>query len=163
MNTTSNALTDVITNSGDEPVTLAIDATNAAFALKWPVSPDAIALDPKGAFTLSSTFHPTAASSASTSFPLTVASGHVCGGVPSIAAHGLGTSGAIGIQPGSIDFGYVDCGTTSTLAVADRTVTITNTGNVPMTWQASLRRGVHSFYDLTTSNTTRRPAFMCAT
>jgi hypothetical protein len=57
---------------------------------------------------------------------------------------GTGTTGTAGVSPGSISFGnagLVDCGTQG----APKTITITNSGNGPFAWTASLISG-SSFY-----------------
>jgi hypothetical protein len=56
----------------------------------------------------------------------------------------------LGLQPSSIDFGLVSCGTTSTLPVAQRTVTLTNPGALPyQIASATLARGATSPYMVT--------------
>jgi hypothetical protein len=65
-------------------------------------------------------------------------SGATCGAsAASVALAGQGTNGVVGVQPGSIDFGLTACGARA----ADRTVTISNTGNGAVTFNAALAAG----------------------
>jgi hypothetical protein len=154
LDATSAAVSETLTNSGDEAVTLSAPTTAKSFSLAWPSSPSDLAIAASSSATLTSTFVATTPTSSLATFPFAVKSGHLCGSPPTVSVEGEGTTGALSFQPGALDFGLVDCGTTSAMAESDRTITITNSGNQTLTWQAALRRGASSFYDLATTGTT---------
>jgi hypothetical protein len=154
LGTTSMALTETVSNVGDEPITFTAPRTAKSFSLAWASSPSDLSLGASASAQLTSTYAATSTSSTTGSFPFTVKTGHLCGAPPILNVVGQGTTGALSFQPGALDFGLVDCGTTSSMTQGDRTITITNSGNQTLTWQAGLRRAPNSFYDIATTGTT---------
>jgi hypothetical protein len=98
-------------------------------------------------------FHPSNINLASTSSPLTV-TGAVCGvSATSIAMNGRGAGGVVGVSPGALDYGLVNCGTTSGAQV----ITVFNTGTASYTYTASLAGGASSPYTISPATSTVLP------
>lgn len=116
----------VLTNTGNQPVTVGFGApTSAVFTLtcggaacpaSQPVAPGA------SIPALVAHFTPTATQAYNATSAITV-TGPTCGTQPTaITFDGTGISGFASVQPGALDFGLVDCGTTA----AAKTIQIHN-------------------------------------
>ena len=129
-------------NTGNQAVTVGLGAITPAgggFVLGWTNAPAAISIPAGGTLAgLVAGFNPTAIASFSGNAAINV-TGALCGTNPaSITFTGGGTSSPVSVQPGSLDFGLVDCGTD---AIAKK-VRIVNSGAQPVpTWNASLALG----------------------
>lgn len=131
-----------LTNGGNEELTVAISQpANAAFSVTWTGAPAPAKLAPGAAMAgLVARFKPTQADVVSAKAALTI-TGAVCGAPPSgIALTGRGSKGNLGIQPGALDFGKINCGAAGT----PQTVTMTNSGNAAINFQTTLKAGASS-------------------
>lgn len=91
---------------------------------------------------LAAMFEPTSAGTASSRIAIVPGNTPMCGAVPSgIDLNGTGTVGPIAVQPGSLDFGLVDCNKQSSA----QQIQITTTG-AQLSWTASLGKGGSSPY-----------------
>ena len=140
-----------LTNNGNRPVTLNFeDPTDAQYALTWTGAPQEVVVAPGASVPgLRARFLPSTTAATTTSARIVLVSGGLCGANPSsIAMSGQGSLGVFGYQPAVIDFGNVGCGKTSTLPLAQRTVTISNTGGASFTFSATLAGGAASPYTI---------------
>jgi hypothetical protein len=95
-------------------------------------------------------FHPSTINLASTSSAISV-TGAVCGqSATTIAMNGRGAGGVVGVSPGALDYGLVNCGTTSGAQV----ITVFNTGSASYTFTASLAGGAASPYTISPATST---------
>lgn len=142
---TSSAQTFSVTNTGNVAADLSFSVGSAAFT----VTPSA-KLDPNGTKVQTVTFGPTAAQSYTDTLVTTIAPGTpICNSIPDKSnLSGSGTT-AIGVAPGNLAFGLVNCGTTA----AFKTVTISNSGGA-MTFTPTLGKGAGSYYTLADSTGT---------
>lgn len=129
-------------NTGNQAVTInfgAIAPAGGGFALGWTNKPAAVTLAPGATVpALVASFVPTSIASFSGSSTISV-TGALCGTNPdAITFTGAGTASTVSVQPGSLDFGLVDCGTT---ALPEK-VKIINSGAAEVaTWSAALTIG----------------------
>ena len=130
LNTTSTAQTVTLTNTGSAALTItsfSFTGTNPgdfAQTNTCPVSPSTLAAG--GTCSISVTFTPTAAGTRAAS--LSVAD-NAASSPQSVAVSGSATAPAVGLSPASLTFSTLPVGTTSGV----QTVTLTNTGNAPLT------------------------------
>lgn len=140
-------------NNGNDAVTVAFaPPSDPQFTLTWTGAPTPVAVAPGATVPgLVAKFKPSATSAASATAAITVRQGGVCGAsISAIPLTGEGSIGVFAYQPQLIDFGQVACNTTSTLAAAQRTVTVTNNGTKDFTIaSAKLTRGAASPYTVT--------------
>lgn len=135
-----------LTNSGDKALTVTIgQPTDKQFSLSWDGAPAVIKLEPTDSVDgLVARFAPTKAGAAASSAALAV-TGAVCGAsATSIALAGEGSAGLIAVQPGSLDFGKVDCGKTA----AAQTLKVQNSGKADFNLTAALGGGGASPYSV---------------
>lgn len=93
-------------------------------------------------------FRPTKLTQQSTTAAITV-KGPVCGAsANAVAMSGKGTGGVVGVSPGQLDFGKVNCGTKGFV----KAFTISNLGNSAFDWTATLTDG--TYFDLSLSTGT---------
>lgn len=90
-------------------------------------------------------FKPTSAGSRVETFAATSKDPLCPGWTPKL--HGRGVDGVVGVTPGSVDFGLVDCGTGGGMV---RLVSILNTSKNPINYAASLSKGQDSIFALGT-------------
>ena len=151
-------------NTGNKPLHIGFDTTTTdpQFAIVWTGAPlDATVAPGASVAGLFARFKPTSLMQTLSNAPITTATGDVLCGASNpqaIALSGTGTSGVFGYTPAAIDFGLVGCGTTSTLTSAMETITISNAGNSPFTWTATLMKGAASPYTLTTTGSPLAPS-----
>ncbi len=143
----NNAAPDIaltIKNVGNKAASVALAApANADFTASWTGAPMAGAVAPGAALDGAKlSFTPTAIKGKPSSTTLTV-TGAQCGTPPNdIVLSGEGTNGVVGVSPGKLDFGLVDCGKQGPAQSA----IILNTGNAPITFKASLALDASSPY-----------------
>ena len=108
------------------------------FAVAWTGAPATVKLAPGASIPgVAARFRPVRLSAQSTTVPLAV-KGAVCGAsATSIALSGKGTGGVVGISPGALDYGLINCGTQGAI----KSFAILNSGTAPFTWNASLLSG----------------------
>ena len=129
-------------NTGNQAVTIgfgAIAPAGGGFALNWTNKPAAVTVAPGATVpALIASFVPTSIVSFSGTSAITV-TGAMCGTNPdSITFTGAGTASTVSVQPGSLDFGLVDCGT----AALPKKIKILNSGTLQVVkWDAALTNG----------------------
>jgi hypothetical protein len=125
------AATDVpiaLKNTGNQPLTVNLtQPTDTQFTARWTGYPAAVVLQPGAVFPdLVGKFTPAQLGDSVGSAPIVVSSGALCGTSPTaITMTGAGTGSNFSVQPGSLDFGTVDCGTTA----GAKTITVKNTSS----------------------------------
>ncbi|MGD0525324.1 MAG: choice-of-anchor D domain-containing protein, partial [Polyangiaceae bacterium] len=140
---TSPALPLTLTNTGNEAASVTISApTSPLFGVTWTGTAGApVSLAPKASVPmLGATFSPTATGPASAMSALAVTGAVCAGSVTSIPMTGNGTIAVVDVTPGMLDFQSVDCGQSGT----PQTVTVSNTGTGPLTFNAALLAGTSS-------------------
>jgi hypothetical protein len=126
----------VLTNTGN--LTIKVSLTKPSddqFTLNWAEAPATVIL-PAGASVnaLVARFKPKTGTTSTTSSDVAIVEGATCGVSPSaIAMTGTGSLASVGVGPGLLDFGLVDCGSQA----AAKTFTITNAGGPTITWSSS--------------------------
>ena len=131
----------VLKNEGNQPVTVELaQPEDAQFSLTWNGAPAPITVEPGGTVPgLVAKFKPTQLAASVATVPIK-ANGTVCGASAStLTLSGKGAPSTASVQPGSLDFGMVDCGKTA----APKTVNIINTGTDPFDWRATLTGTTH--------------------
>ena len=134
-----------VKNVGNKDATVGFGTPSATdFAIAWTGSP--VGVDVKPGATVAGAvarFKPSSLMPQNTTSPITV-NGAVCGqSVAGVPMKGTGTGGVVAVSPGTLDFGLVDCGGRADFQF----VGITNTGNAPFTWMASLGNMANPAYD----------------
>jgi alpha-tubulin suppressor-like RCC1 family protein len=141
-----------LTNTGNAPITLAFtQPTNTAFTLAAPTS--VTVMPGQSVPSLAAQFNPTdeTLDTASASIQVT---GAVCGkSVATISMTGQGESGVVAVSPGQLDFGKTNCGAQA----GDQVFTLSNMGDAPFSWTASLGKGAESPFIVPTSGGTLLP------
>ncbi len=145
--TTSAAQNVTITNTGNQPVTIssiALAGTNAADFAETNTCPASLAVS--GTCAISVTFKPTAAGTRSASLSI---ADNATGSPQSVSLAGTGQvlTTTISVSPTALTFATQNTGTTS----AAQSVTITNTGNQPVTI-SSIALGGTNAADFTETN-----------
>jgi hypothetical protein len=156
MGTQAEDVALTLTNAGNAEVTVAIaQPANAAFSVAWTGAPAPAKLAPGATLAgLVARFKPSQADVATASAAITI-TGAVCGAsAAKIALTGKGSKGNLGIQPGALDFGKVNCGATA----APQTVTLTNTGNAAVNYQTALKAGAASPFTVVPATGSIAPA-----
>jgi hypothetical protein len=123
-------------NTGNQWITVGLaPPADGQFSMTWKGAPEAFPLGPGLAVEgLVARFQPSTPTASKSEAALTV-NGAVCGTSAAVLPlAGQGTNGSAGIQPGSLDFGLVDCGA----AGAAQTVTVSNAGTAAFTFSASI-------------------------
>lgn len=116
-------------NSGDRDVDVAFSIVGSPSFVAATPSP--VTVHTRGDASVTMSFRPRAAGTETGALQVTT-TGPVCSAIPSrVPLAGTATSGALGIAPGSIDFGDSPCGS----AGGDRTLTLTNYGAAPASWE----------------------------
>jgi hypothetical protein len=141
----------VLKNTGNQTITVAVGAPTPAFGFTrtWTGAPTAVAIPAGGTMPgLLAGFTPTALGNFTATAPITV-TGALCGTNPTaITFTGTGTSSPASVQPGALDFGLVDCGTTATA----KTIRISNaSATTPFNWSATVGT---SYYTVTPASGT---------
>ena len=135
-----------IKNTGNKDVSVSFAQPKLTdFGLNWTGSPAAVTVG-AGATVPGAVarFRPSKLTLQSTSASMTV-TGAVCGtSASAVTMNGKGTGGVVGISPGQLDFGKVNCGGKAGFQV----FTILNSGNSPFTWTAALGLGAASSFDI---------------
>ncbi len=120
-----------LTNSGNAAARVTLSVDNAAFSVSpsTQVSADAgTALSASASFSPTDTMHQVGALTVATMNP-------VCQPLPAaVMLSGTGQNGGVTLSPNALTFGPTNCGTTA----APRSFTLTNSGNSPLSWNASL-------------------------
>lgn len=137
-------------NTGNQPVIVGfgpILPAGGGFTLGWTGGPAAVSVAPGAVVpALVAGFNPTSKASFAGTSAINV-TGALCGTNPTaLAFTGNGTDSAASVQPGSLDFGLVDCGTSA----AGKKVKIINSGAAPFHWDAALTANV--YYTLSASS-----------
>lgn len=139
-------------NTGNKAITINLaQPADSQFGLAWTGAPGAVQLAPGADVPgLTARFRPTTTTASATSAKLSF-SGATCGAViEAIPLEGRGANGVVGVSPGSLDFGQVNCGATA----AAQTFTVSNTGNASVTWSAALRLAARSPFTLSPASGT---------
>ncbi|MEO8874295.1 MAG: choice-of-anchor D domain-containing protein, partial [Polyangiaceae bacterium] len=147
---TASALPVGLTNTGNVAMTVSFGAsTDPQFSLFSDAG--TTVLEPGESISgLTAEFQPTSAIASTSSIAITAAGAPMCGVSPdSLQLTGAGTTGPIAIQPGSLDFGLVNCGTTS----GAKPITMSTTG-AAFSWTASLGKGASSPYTINAASGT---------
>jgi hypothetical protein len=142
-------------NTGNQPVIIGfgpILPAGGGFTLGWTNSPAAVSVAPgTSVASLVASFKPTSKASFAGTSALTV-TGALCGTNPTeLTMTGNGTDSAAQVQPGSLDFGLVDCGS----APAGNKIKIINSnaaGGAPIHWDAVLTANVSYTLSATTGD-----------
>ena len=135
-----------IKNTGNKDVSVSFkQPTLTDFALNWTGSPEAVTVAAGATIPgVVARFRPSKLTLQSTTAPFTV-KGESCGSsATSVAMTGKGTGGVVGISPGQLDFGKVNCGGKAGFQV----FTILNSGNSPFDWTAAFGLGAASSFDV---------------
>jgi hypothetical protein len=147
----NNAATPIpitVQNVGNAPVTVSVaQPADPQLSLTSGGSLSNVTLPAGGSVTgLVAHFTPTSTNVTTDTAVVTTAVGSVlCGTNDAIIGFsGQGTLGSATVQPGSLDFGTVSCGTQAVAKI----VTLSNVGTAPYTWGASL--GSTNYYTLST-------------
>lgn len=135
-----------VKNEGNQPVTVELgqpetgDAEASPFTLSWAGAPAPVTVEPgKTVPGLVAKFMPTQRVSMVATAPIK-AKGPICGtSAAMLTLSGKGAPSTASVQPGSLDFGMVDCGKTA----APKTVNLLNTGTQEFTWTATLTGTEH--------------------
>jgi hypothetical protein len=136
------------TNTGNQPVSISFGAPAPAgggFSVGYAGAPAFVSVAPGATVpALVAKFLPSVVASFSSTASIDV-TGALCGTNPSeLTLTGKGNASVASVQPGALDFGLVDCGTTA----AAKTIKIINSGPSPFTWNAALAKGAASAYQL---------------
>jgi hypothetical protein len=134
-------------NVGNQAITVKLNApADPQFAVTWTSAPAAVPLAPGASVAgLLASFTPSDHGNAASEADIVVTSGATCGTNPTaLTLTGKGTLSYASVQPGALDFGAVNCGTTA----APKTVKVKNSGAAAFTWNASLLAGAQSHYAL---------------
>jgi hypothetical protein len=137
--TGATAIPIALTNTGNLPATVGFtQPSDAAFTLGWTGAPASVVVAPGGMVpNLVANFLPSAIGSVATTAGITT-SGAMCGTSPStIGMTGTGSSSLVTVQPGILDFGFVDCGKQA----AAKALTIHNTGTASISYTTALSTG----------------------
>lgn len=131
-----------LTNAGNLAATLTLaPPADPQFSLQFTGMPAAVTLAPGASVDgLQARFGAARAGPSSSSAALSVAEPTCGASVSSIPLTGQGTNGGVGLSTTDVFFGAngrVDCGARA----ADRTFTLTNTGNQAYAWTGTLARG----------------------
>jgi hypothetical protein len=144
-----------------------LSSTSQSFSVRnTGNAPSSVTLGAGGAFGLSTTsfvvpaggaqsdavsFLPTVMGAVSSTLGLTGTS--LCQALPSaLSLVGVGQKAGLSLSLQSLSFA-ANCGTSA----APQSLSVSNTGNVPITWSASLARGAGSVYDISPSSGTMNP------
>ena len=142
-----------ITNTGNGDVTVGFTPqVSGDFTFAWTGAPTAV-LVPAGASVPGALarFKPTSLAAGSATVNLTVTGAQCGASAASFGMSGQGVAGLVGVSPGTLDFGAVNCGAQ---AVA-KSITVTNTGNVAFhVTGTSLSAAIAPYYSVTTPNGT---------
>ncbi len=146
-----------IKNTGNAPALIAFaQPANTDFTVAVggsTATPKATVAPGATATGVAARFHPSTINLASTSSAITV-TGAVCGqSATTIAMNGRGAGGVVGVSPGALDYGLVNCGTTTGAQV----ITVFNTGSASYTYTASLAAGAASPYTISPATNTVLP------
>jgi hypothetical protein len=143
-----------IKNTGNAPALIAFaQPANTDFTVAVggsTVTPQATVAPGATSTGVTARFHPSTINLASTSSAITV-TGAVCGqSATTIAMNGRGAGGVVGVSPGALDYGLVNCGTTTGAQV----ITVFNTGSASYTYTASLTAGAASPFTISPATST---------
>ena len=133
----------VLKNTGNQPIIVGfgpILPAGGGFTLGWTGAPAAISIPAGGTMpALVAGFKPLSKASFVATSALVV-TGALCGTNPNaLTFTGNGTDSAALVQPGSLDFGLVDCGT----AALPKKIKILNSSATDFTWTAALMANVN--------------------
>jgi hypothetical protein len=124
-----------VTNTGNIPAMVEL-ALGMPSSQAFVVSQTTMTLAAGDSLTANVTFSPTATGPEASSVVITPLTGTMlCAPLPQgVALSGLGENGGLGLSSNAITFGPTSCGTTATA----HPLKLTNSGNAPLTWSASL-------------------------
>lgn len=148
LGTSASPQTMTLTNTGNVTTSVLFGSpTDSQFTLTNDAGTSMLL--PGASFSgLTAEFTPTSSALASATAAITASGSPLCGvAPPAIQLTGQGTSGPIAVQPGSLDFGLVDCGAQA----AAQSVKLTTTGT-SSSWSASLALGALSPYTLSATS-----------
>lgn len=152
MNTQAPDLPLDIKNTGNKSVTISFEQPSAVdFGIAYTGKPAGIELAPGASLPgAAGRFRPTRLVQQTTAAPIKV-TGAVCGAsAKSITMIGKGTGGVVGVSPGELDYGKVNCGTTANFQV----LTLLNSGTAPFTFNLTLADGAASSFVISPSSGT---------
>jgi alpha-tubulin suppressor-like RCC1 family protein len=138
----------VTTNVGDAKVELAPPTRVDDFTSSWLAPLERVSLGPRDQVAMRATFTPLSPGVHLGTWNPTAATGNLC---PSAGPRfrGRGVDGVVGVTPGSLDFGMVDCGAGAGLT---RTFAMLNTSKNPFSFRAVMVRGVESRFTVSPSD-----------
>ncbi|MEO8878027.1 MAG: choice-of-anchor D domain-containing protein [Polyangiaceae bacterium] len=143
MGTAATPIPIKLSNIGNVPMSLSFGALgDPQFSLENDAG-SAVLAPGESVSGLVAGFTPSSTASSMTSVAIVAGGGvPMCGVSPStLLLSGQGTNGPVTLQPGSLDFGLVNCGT----GAAAKTITMINSG-ASFSWTASLGKGASSSY-----------------
>jgi alpha-tubulin suppressor-like RCC1 family protein len=148
--TTAPEILLALTNQGNKEVSVNFtQPTNPAFSFSWLGSPNAVTLKPNASVpTAAAHFTPTSSTTFTDTIGIQVQGATCANAVTSIPLSGKGLEGVVGVSPGSISVGQVDCGSQAN----DQIVTITNSGTSAYNWKATLGKGASSPFSLASTS-----------
>jgi hypothetical protein len=146
----SQSSTFHVTNSGNVPAKLQL-GIGMPSAQAFAVNQTTTALAAGESLTANVTFSPTATGPFTSSVVIMPITGTaLCAPLPSgVALSGVGENGGLALSSNAITFGPTSCGTTS----AAQSLKLTNSGNAPLTWSASLANRSPSPYTVSPAMT----------
>lgn len=146
----SQSSTFHVTNSGNAPAKLQL-GIGMPSALAFAVNQTTTALAAGESLTANVTFSPTSTGPFTSSVMIMPITGTaLCAPLPSgVALSGVGENGGLALSSNAITFGPTSCGTTS----AAQSLKLTNSGNAPLTWSASLANRSPSPYTVSPAMT----------
>ena len=139
-----------VVNGGNVPVKLELVVASAPDP-SFSVSQVAAIVASSDSLTAAATFSPIAVGAQSSSVSIVPAAGTaLCAPLPApLALSGVGENGGLAVSSHALTFGPTDCGTTA----AAQSVTLTNSGNAPLTWSATFANTSPSPFTLTPATT----------
>lgn len=143
--TTANHPFNVV-NTGSDPANVTVGA-----ATPFSVSVVTVNVPAGGSAGSAATFAPITPAAATGSLTMTATG--ICQPLPdAISLSGTGKNGGISLSAQALNFS-ANCGTTA----APATFTITNSGNLPMTWNATIGQGQGTLYTFSPTTETLQP------
>ncbi len=149
VNAQAPAISWTLENTGNKAATVTFGALPSAdFGLEYSGYPTPAAVKAHAKLSGKALFRASGIGVKGGDVPLSV-SGATCGqSVKQLSIKGFGTSGVIGVSPGTLDFGRVDCGTTGVAL----SFTVANTGNFAATWSVTAGKRASSPYIVSPSS-----------
>ncbi len=152
INTEAPDLALAIKNTGNAPATISFEQPSATdFGLTYTGTPASLVVLPGASVPgAAAKFRPARLAPQATTAPIKV-KGAVCGAsATGIKMTGKGTGGVVGVSPGQLDYGKVNCGAKGNFQV----LTLLNSGTASFTWNTALGQGASSYFDISPSSGT---------